>query len=201
MFRELRVNGLYRAGLLALALLGVPACSEPPPLDGAGVKLTPPEGWREVDRSTWPVPGRPLGAWAGPGGSSLVVYQTLAVPGGRADELLTEQTIRLENMPGLKLEGKRVETVGGLPAAWVEAVAPGTGDALAATGMGTPVAPAGKALVPTRRVLVTLPRPADTVSLVWHAPEGEAAALRSQVDATLRTLTVQKGRAPAAASY
>jgi hypothetical protein len=180
--------------------VGLSGCTEATPLASAGVVLSPPAGWRKVDRSTWLVPGAPLAAWAGPGGSSLVVYRTLAIPGGKADQVLTELATRLSNLPGLKIVAQRVEKAGSLPAARVEAVAPGTGDALAPTGMGSPTAPAGKTLVPTRRILLTVPRQGDTLALVWHAPESEAVTLISQVEATLQSLTIVAGRG-AAASY
>lgn len=187
-------------GVLAVVLAGLSGCTEATPLAAAGVGLSLPAGWHAVDRSTWLVPGTPLAAWAGPGGSSLVVYRTLAIPAGRAEEVLTEQANRLVNLPELKVVGRRIETAGGLPAARVEAVAPGTGDALAATGMGTPSAPPGRALVPTRRVVITVPRAGDTLCFVWHAPESAAEALGAQVEAALSSLTIEKGR-PATASY
>ncbi len=46
---------------------------------------------------------------------------------------------RLENLPGLKLLVKRSETVAGTQAARVEVTAPGTGDALAPSGLGEPI--------------------------------------------------------------
>ena len=199
MVAYLSIDSRIGTGILAAVLAGLSGCTEATPLAAAGVALRPPAGWRAVDRTTWLVPGTPLGAWAGPGGSSLVVYRTLAIPAGRAEQVLTEQANRLVNLPGLKVVGQRVDTAGGLPAARVEAVAPGTGDALAATGMGTPLAPAGKALMPTRRIMITVPRAGDTLSFVWHAPESEADALGAQVDATLGSLTIDRGRLATAA--
>ena len=78
---------------------------------------------------------------------------------------------RLENLPGLKLLVKRVETVAGVPAARVEVVAPGTGDALAPSGLGPPIEPAGKSLIPTRQVTLAFARPSGTIYLTWHMPE------------------------------
>ena len=113
----------------------------------------------------------PLAAWSGPDGSSLVVYRTLWVPGASAEMLAEALGNRLENLPGLRLLVKRSEIVAGMPAARVEVVAPGTGDALAASGLGKPIEPAGKTLVPTRQVTLAFSRPGDTIYLTWHIPE------------------------------
>ncbi len=40
--------------------------------------------WQPVQPLTWGVPGVALAAWAGPDGSSLVLYRTLPAPGGTA---------------------------------------------------------------------------------------------------------------------
>jgi hypothetical protein len=107
---------------------------------------------------------------------------------------------RLANLPGLRVVRQGSERVGGAEVAWVEVAAPGVGDALAPSGRGVPVAPGGKTLRPTREVVVAFLRPADTVSLVWHAPEDAADALASQVRETLKTLEVRQDR-PATQSY
>ena len=109
--------------------------------------------------ATWMVPGTPLAAWSGPDGSSFVVYRTLWVPEGSAEMLAEALGNRLENLPGLKLLVKRTETVAGVPAARVEVIAPGTGDALAASGLGEPIEPPGKTLIPTRQVTLAFTRP------------------------------------------
>ena len=87
------------------------------------------------------------------------------------------------------------ETVAGLQAARVVVVGPGTGDALAPSGVGTPVAPPGKALIPTRRVILAIPRRADTLTLLWHYPESSREAIGPQVDDTIRSLKVSDAAA------
>lgn len=183
-------------GLAAFCWLALIAgCGSADPLGRAGVAVAPPPGWKAVAPTTWPVPGTPLAAWSGPGGASLVVYESLPAPEGRPDALALALVNRLENNPGLQVVSRSSETLGGLVAARVEVVAPGTGDALASTGKGAPSAgPGGKALRPTRRVVVTAVRPTDTLSLVWHAPEADAGALAAQVRATLDASKVDRGR-------
>ena len=169
-------------------------CFRAESLERAGVSLRPSERWRPVAKTTWPVPGTPLAAWSGPEGSSLVVYRSLPVPGGSPAEIATGLATRLENMPGLSILERGSETAGGMTASRVEAVAPGTGDAFAPTGRGTPTVPPGKVLVPTRRIVVTFVRGGDTISLVWHAPEANASVLESQAAETLKTLTLDRNR-------
>jgi hypothetical protein len=175
-----------------LWLAGLGGCLPTESLDRAGVSIRPPEGWTPVEATTWAVPGRPLAAWRGPGGASLVVYLALPAPGVRAASLGDALANRLENLPGLRVVGRSVETVAGLEAARVEAVAPGLGDALAPSGTGVARVPDGRPLRPTREVVVLIPRPADVLGLVWHAPEEGAEALREQARATLATLAVRK---------
>jgi hypothetical protein len=186
-----------RLGLLAGCAwswsLGVSGCLPSDPLGRAGLTLRAPAGWSRVPASTWPVPGRPLAAWSGPSGSSLVVYRTLPAPGAEPDGLALGLVNRLENLPGLRVLGRDPETIGGLPGARVEVVAPGTGDALAPSGMGAPLVKPGQALRPTRRVVVLVPRTPDTLYLVWHAPEENAEALAAQVRATLGALVIDRG--------
>jgi hypothetical protein len=88
----------------------------------------------------------------------------------------------------LRLLVKKTETIDGASAAWVEAVAPGTGEALAASGLGTPVAPEGKALFPTRQVTLAFARPAETIYLVWHIPESAHERIAPEIQATLKML-------------
>jgi len=171
----------------------ISGCSAGAPLDRAGLDFRPPEGWKPVAATTWPVPGTPLAAWSGPGGASLVAYLGLPVPGGRSESVALALVNRLENNPGLRVVSRSAAKLGTLDAARVDVVAPGTGDALAPVGRGSPLAEGGKPLRPTRCVVVTAVRPADTVTLVWHAPEVDAAALESQIGATLRALKVEGG--------
>jgi hypothetical protein len=148
----------------------------------------------------WAVPGTPVAAWTGPGGASLVAYQALPIPGGTAEEVGKALETRLMNMPELRVLERRTTTVAGLDAARVEVVAPGSGDRLAPTSTGKPLALDGATLSPTRRVVVAVPRVADLFVLLWHAPETEAAQLAKAVETTLATVRLDAG-AGAARSY
>lgn len=117
-----------------------------------------------------------------------MVSRSLAIPGGSAESSGKALVTRLANLPGLKVVEHRSMTVEGRPAARVEVVAPGTGDRLAPSGTGEPLLPNGQALVPTRRVVVIVPRKLDTIALTWHAPESAAGALAPTIDATLGTI-------------
>jgi hypothetical protein len=134
------------------------------------------------------VPGVPVAAWAGPDGSSLVLYRTPWVPGGTAEMLAEALGNRLENLPELRLLAKRVETAGGVPAARVEVVAPGTGAALAASGMGVPFAPPDTTLVPTRQLVLGFARTGETLYLAWHAPASSYDRLAPEIEATINSL-------------
>ena len=134
------------------------------------------------------VPGISLAAWEGPEGSSLVVYRTLPIPGGSAVAIAEALSNRLENLPGLKVLVKRTEALGGSTAARVEVVARGTGHALAPSGVGTPIAPAGKALVPTRQVTLGFVRNDATLFVRWHAPESSYERIAPDIRATLDSL-------------
>ena len=77
--------------------------------------------------------------------SSLVVYRTLWVPAGSAEMLAEALGNRLENLPGCKTarQAHRNRRRSCRPRR-LEVVAPGTGDALAASGLGTPIELPGK---------------------------------------------------------
>lgn len=151
-----------------------------------GVELAPPSGWTK-SASTPTAPGAPVASWTGPSGASLAVLTSLPIPDPRADALAAETATRLANLPGVAVESAVAGTWSGLGAARVEVVGPGTGDALAPSGLGTPVAPSGRSLVPTRRVIVAFPRRADTLTLLWHYPESARDAVGPDVEATLRS--------------
>jgi hypothetical protein len=180
------------------ALLGVMAgCQPAASLERAGIALQPPRSWQPKNAATWMVPGTPLAAWSGPDGSSLVVYRTLWVPGASTEMLAEALGNRLENLPGLKLLVKRTETIAGVPVARVEVVAPGTGDALAASGIGTPIEPPGKTLIPTRQVTLAFTRPRATIYLTWHMPEGSYDRIEPEMRATLESLRFDSRRSSA----
>ena len=189
-----RGNRVARPALgLALAswLVCVSGCSSRSALARAGVDLEVPAQWSPVPKDSRIVPGTPLAAWSGPSGSSLVVYTSLPIPEGQASALADQLATRLENLPGLRIVAAKTERIAGIESARVEVVAPGTGDALAPSGTGAPVSPSGSELVPTRRVMIGFIRPGDTLTLVWHAPEVAYASIEPQVEAMLKSLTVE----------
>ncbi len=193
------VPSLRRAAVV-LGLLGLgPGCQSSSPLVSAGVDLTVPSSWRPVARTMWPVPGVPLAAWSGPDGSSLVIYRSLPVPDGSAESLARGLATRLTNLPGLTMLDQGISTVSAHPAARVEVIAPGTGDTLAPSGAGTPIAPPGRTLVDTRRLMVVIPRKGDTLTLLWHFPAFQEHA-RQVVDGTLVTLRLQD-HSPMSSTY
>ncbi len=147
------------------------------------------------------VPGTPLAAWSGPDGSSLVAYRTLWVPGGSADMLAEALANRLENLPDLRLLVKRSEIVASMPAARVEVVAPGTGDSLAASGIGKPIEAAGKTLIPTRQVTLAFTRPSDTIYLTWHVPEQSYERIEPEIRSTLQSLVIDTRRQTSPRKY
>jgi hypothetical protein len=178
---------LRQVSLAALMML-IAGCQRGGRIGQAGLALSPPASWRPVASAGKVVPGVPLAAWSGPDGSSLVLYRTLWVPGGTAEKLTEALANRLDNLPGLQLLVRRTETVAGAGAGRVEAVAPGTGDALAASGMGTPLQPDGKTLFPTRVVTLAFARPAETLYLTWHMPESSYPQIAPEIEATLASL-------------
>jgi len=177
-------RGFAWAGALALGC-GCQSAAQP---NNFGV--APPAAWRPAPPDAYTVPGTPLAAWKGPEGSSLVVYRSLPIPQATAAGMAEEMANRLANLPDLKVVVRRTETWGGQEGARVEAIAPGTGDALAATGTGTPIAPEGRDLVPTHRVELGFPRSGDTLWICWHYPASAEGELAPQVESTLRTLRI-----------
>ena len=197
------VRGASRAPRVvraAFVLALASGCGAVDPLGRAGVEFRPPSEWKSVPAETWPVPGRAIAAWSGPESSSLVVYQTLAIPGGRAGALAEGLANRLTGLPGVRVLSRGTETVSGFEAAKVEAVGQGTGSGLAPSGTGTPIAAPGTTLVPTRRVVYVVPRAGDTLTVVWHAPEANAAALESHLKSALAALRI-RGRGLTTSTY
>ncbi len=176
------------SSVLAIALVSVSGCLRGGRPPDQGLTLAPPSDWRAVSSSTWVVPGTPLAAWSGPDGASLVLYRRLPVPGGSAAMLAEAISNGLESLPDARLLVKKTETIAGADGARVEAVAPGTGDALAPSGLGKPVAPEGKSLVPTRQVTLAFARPSQTLYIVAHMLESAHDQIAPQFDAMLKTV-------------
>jgi hypothetical protein len=196
-----RFPGALRAiglGLLASLIAG---CQPVGPLQGAGVNLSVPEGWKPVEPTRWMVPGRALAAWSGPEGSSFVVYRGLPAPGASAARLAEGLANRLTNLPELKILDRRELTLAGVPAVRIDLVAPGFGDALAPSGTGTPIALDGKALTPTRQATVVLARAAGPISFTWHAPEAAWPQVAPQIESTLASLSLAADSATSSSSY
>jgi hypothetical protein len=181
--------GTLAIGLLvALIALGACGCGPSTPLQRAGVELRLPDSWRPAEASIPLVPGTLLSAWRGPDGASLVLYRTLPSPGVSPAMLVEALANRLTNLPELKIVARRTEKVAGEPAARVEVIAPGTGDALAPSGVGTPIAPTGKTLEPTRQVIVGIVRSSVPLFLSWTMPESAHARIAPDIEATLGSL-------------
>ena len=202
MLRAFRLTAATRRFGLASALVLATGCGTSPPLERSGVALTPPRSWRPIERTRVSVPGTPIAAWSGPAGgaASLVIYRALPIPDGTAKGLAEGLANRLTNLPGYRVLGRRTETLSGLEAARVDAVAPGTGDRLAASGIGKAVALDGRPLVPTKQVTFGFPRASDTLYLVWHAPESDGETLEGAIRETLRGLRIRSD-SPRSSSY
>jgi hypothetical protein len=187
-------RAIVRIALGHLAgLVAVIACMGCQPAGSAGIPgliVSPPPTWRRIEPTAVVVPGVLLAAWSGPEGSSLAVYRDLPDPGGSPATIAEALANRLENLPGLTVRVKRTESLGGSTAAHVEVTAPGTGDALAPSGVGTPIAPEGKQLVPTRQVTIGFVRHDGTFYLRWHAPESSYDRIAPDIRATLDTLRI-----------
>jgi hypothetical protein len=192
--RETRAAANCLLCLACCSLLTMAGCQPESPLERAGIVLKPPTAWQPKNATAWMVPGTPISAWSGPDGSSLVVYRSLRVPAASAEMLAEALGNRLENLPDLRLLVKRSEITAGIPAARVEVVAPGTGDCLAASGLGKPIEPAGRTLNPTRQVTLAFSRPGDTIYLTWHMPEESYERIEPQIRSTLQSLRIDSRR-------
>lgn len=187
--------------LLLGVLIGAPGCGSQGPLEEAGVNLALPAAWRPVAASSVLVPGELLAAWKGPEGASLVVYRTIPIPGADPRALGTELANRLGNLPDCKVVDQSAVKIGDVRGVRVEVVGPGTGDALAASGMGTPNVPKGGTLVPTRRVSVAVPRGADTVWVDWHFSDEAKQRVTPLVEQILKGVQIQSRNSSFASSY
>src|SRR5262249_19757054 len=96
---------------------------------------------------------------------------------------------------------KQTVEVAGQSAARVEVLAPGTGAALAPSGVGTPVAIGDKPLLPTHQVTLGFPRSGGTLFLSWHMPESAHPLISPQIDAALGTLHLSVDNHPSSFSY
>ncbi len=197
----------FRLGIVAAAALAAAGCADPSTMETTGVSITLRPSWKPVAEGTYLVAGKPIGSWSGPEGSSLSIFQVLPTPEiarGLARPEAVAKTISVElanratNLPGAKVLKSEVATVAGRAAAAVEWSAPGTGDAIAPSGVGTPVAPKGKTLIPTVRITRAIPRATDTIFVMFHAPESVEARLRPEIDAALDALRVDEPGAESA---
>lgn len=171
-------------------IAGLAGCQPAHPLESAGLSLTVPGSWQPTNPRRWQVPGAALAAWSGPEGSSLVVYQTLPDPGGTARSIADGLGNRLANLPEMKILSRGVETVAGQSAARLELIAPGSGAALAPTGVGKPVATDGAALISTRQLTIGFPRSRGSLFLTWHTPEQAHDRLAPDIKAALDSLAL-----------
>ena len=173
--------------LLSMALAG---CGDRSPEGRAGLKIVPGDGWTKVANSVPVAPGTVVSAWSGPEGSSFVAFTSLPIPGPDAGALAKETAVRWLNLPGVSFKSESVETYSGLKAARVEATGPGTGDSFVPSGFGKPIPRDGQPLIETRRVFVSFPRAADTLTLLWHYPESARAAIAPRVESMLGSVEI-----------
>jgi hypothetical protein len=192
-------GAVFRILALSLALLA-PGCGARSPQERAGLEFLPPAGWHPIRASEVLVPGKVLGAWSGPEGAVLVLYQTLPSPGADVDKLRVELVNRLASLPEARVVHEGRLNLGEVPALRVDIVAPGTGQALAPSGLGSPAAPEGVKLVPTRRVTLAIPRGSDTVWLTCHFPDSARDRFRVLGEEILKMLRVE-ARPVASTSY
>ena len=200
MFEARRSGALGGMGIGWLLIMSLGGCEATPPLEQAGVSLTVPSSWNPVEPLRWKVPGTPLAAWSGPDGSSLVIYQALPDPGGTAGGIAEGLANRLANLPELSVRVRRTEMIAGQTAARVEVVAPGSGAALAPSGVGTPVAAESKPFVTTHQITVGFPRSGGTLFLSWHTPEQAHDRLAPEINAMLESLKL-RADAPQSTSH
>jgi hypothetical protein len=194
-------SALKALGLGWFVIVGTSGCQATSSLESAGLAVVVPGLWHPVDTARWMVPGKTLAAWAGPEGSSLVIYQTLPGPGVTPTMIAEGLANRLTNLPGLKVLIKRVETIAGQPAARVEVVAPGSGAMLAPSGLGAPVATDGQPLMATRQVTVGFTRARGTLFLSWHLPEQAYTRIAPDIEAVLGSLTLTPDTATPSSTY
>jgi hypothetical protein len=193
-----RTIALWSLTIAAMLAVG---CTRSGALERAGVAVRPPPSWRPVAPNTSKVPGVALAEWVGPNGSALMLYRTLPEPGGSPARISEALANRFENLPGLRVLVHQTERVGDTTAARVEVVAPGTGDMLAPSGAGTPMAPAGKTLIPTREVIFGFHRPDATLFLTWVTPESSYDKIAPDIKATLETVRFISGGKPTFYGY
>ena len=174
--------------LQTVALIVIAGCQPAGALERAGLAVNPPASWRAIESPTRQVPGVALAAWTGPDDSSLVIYRELPAPGCTPAMIAEALANRMENLPELRLVLKQTVTVAGTTRARVEVIAPGTGNALAPSAMGTPKAPDGKTLIPTRQVTIGFLRPTDTIYFSWNSPETSYSRIAPEIEATLGTI-------------
>jgi hypothetical protein len=191
--------GILGVGLLASVLVG--GCQPADPLQAAGLTLSVPDSWKAVEPTRWQVPGRALAAWSGPEGSSFVVHQSLPVPRGSAEALAESLANRLTNLPELRILDRRKLSVAGTSAVRLDVAAPGFGDALAPSGVGRPIAPAGRTLIDTRQATVIVHRLSGPLHLTWHAPASAWSQLEPQIESILGRLALAEERPASYSSY
>lgn len=184
----------FRIATVLLALVG---CRAEPVLEWPA-----PEGWTTTETTTYTVPGKPLAAWTGPSDSSFVAYTTLPDPGATAETLARGEANRYQAHPGAAdIQSEVVRLSGDVDAARIELVAPGYGDTLAPPITGLSLSSEAAAdgaddkspdtdLIPTRRVLLAIPRSRDVLWLSWNFPESAGRQLLPEVDRQIDELRI-----------
>ena len=179
---------------LAVALCVISGCRPAGPLARAGIALEPSRVVAARRPTGEPGARRAAGGMGGAGRLVAGALPHSAGPGGSAAMIAEALANRLENLPELRLIVNRTETVGETTAARVEVVAPGNRRALAPSGTGTPIAPAGKTLIPTREVTLGFHRPDATLFLTWDSPESSYGRIAPEIQGHARIRPVHRQR-------
>ncbi len=175
------MNRAASCHLLAVAMaLALASCSRAP-REANRYEVTLPPGWTSWARPAPPVvPGTVLEAFetATPSGpASYVIFRSPYAPDTTAAQLTVETRYLLLHLPSLTIQQAKEVSLSGTPAALVEGVAAGTGDALAPTGLGKPVLPEGARLQPTHFAWLRVPREPElgTLEVLFACPDAEEA--------------------------
>lgn len=170
-------------------------CSPDPRAKGRYV-FTAPAGWTPLspaERSKLVLSGEVFEAYSlNPGAFAILGTEFAART--KAAELVVQMHYLLLNLPTLKIQSEAEVSIAGVPAARVDVTADGDGKSIAPTTLGRPpTAPAGTALVPTRRVWIKVPRGHgySTLELMFHCPEADFERRKPELEAALASFKIE----------
>lgn len=146
--------------------------------DWCGFSVAVGEPWRRAPFRGYTVPGATRCAWAGPKGSSIVVF--LQEPGVAVSPrvMLDGSVAAFEKDKSVaKVSTQEVRAVAGMQAMW-----------LVVSGKGNGVALDGKGDVPTTQQWVAVPREQDVVVMLLTCPAADYPELRKSFEAATDSL-------------